>query len=512
MNTNATTHKKPPYGIIAILMAGAFVAILNSTVLNIALPSIIKDFKIDESVGQWLVTGYMLVNGIMIPTTAFLIQKYSIRKLFITAIGLFTLGTLIAGFSPVFSVLLLSRMVQASGSAIMMPVLMNFLLTSFPVEERGKAMGIFGLVMVFAPAIGPTLSGYIVEHYEWHTIFYIIAPISAIVLLFAIFKLKDKKDKVDIQIDKLSVILSTLGFGGLLYGFSSAGSKGWDSLHVYGTLIIGFVSLVTFILRQLKMPNPMLEFKIFKYPLFALSATISIVVNIALFSGMLLMPMYIQTVRGISPLESGLLLLPGAIIMGIMSPITGRLFDKYGARVLAVTGIFLTALTTYMFSNLTLTTSYTSLIFIYSLRMFGMSMVMMPVMTNGLNQLPGRLNPHGTAMNNTLSQVAGAIGSALMITIMSNRTETHAKELADEAMNSMNNATAQPSAEAIAAAQQEIANKAMLEGINDAFLISVGIVAVALILSFFMKRATPAEDFSLEKTTQSSATKKLAEN
>ncbi|WP_445488715.1 DHA2 family efflux MFS transporter permease subunit [Niallia sp. 03133] len=504
MVSHAENHTtKPSYGIIVILMAGAFVAILNSTLLNIALPSINKDFHIEASIGQWLVTGYMLVNGIMIPTTAFLIQKYSVRRLFITAMGLFTFGTIVAGASNLFSLLLAARMVQATGSAIMLPLLMNYLLTNFPVEKRGKAMGIFGLVMIFAPAIGPTMSGYIVEHYRWTMLFHVITPIAAFVLLVAIFKLKETKEIAAIRIDKLSLVLSSIGFGGLLYGFSSAGSKGWDKLEVYGTLIIGLLSLVLFIVRQLKIDNPMLEFRIFKYPLFALSASVSVIINITLFSGMLLMPMYVQTIRGISPLHSGLLLLPGAIIMGIMSPITGKLFDKYGARMLAITGISITAVTTYLFSNLSMTTSYTTLIIIYAFRMFGMSMVMMPVMTNGLNQVPVRLNPHGTAMNNTLQQVSGAIGSALMITIMSNRTKTHAKELAEEAMKSIGNAATQPSAETIAAAKKAIEMKAMLEGINDAFFISVGIVVVAILLSFFMKRAIPADETNQSAKTES---------
>lgn len=495
MNTNATSNeKKPPYGIIVILMAGAFVAFLNSTLLNIALPSISADFKIDASVGQWLITGYMLVNGIMIPTSAFLIQRYSTRRLFITAISLFAAGTLMAGIAHSFPVLLLSRMIQASGSSIMLPVLMNFLLTSFPVEKRGSAMGVFGLIMTFAPAIGPTLSGYIVEHYEWRMLFYVVSPIAILVLILAIFIIKDKKEKVDIHIDLLSVALSSLGFGGLLYGFSSAGTKGWSNIHVYGTLIVGAIALILFVLRQLKMTTPMLEFRIFKYPLFSLSAVITIVVNIALFSAMLLMPMYIQTVRGISPFHSGLLLLPGAIIMGIMSPITGRLFDKYGARTLALVGLSLTAITTYMFSQLSMTTTTTTLVLIYSLRMLGMSMVMMPIMTNGLNELPSRMNPHGTALNNTLSQVSGAIGSAVMITIMSQRTTAHGEELAAQAMKEMSNATTQPSPEAIATMQEQLGMQAMLEGINDAFLISVGIVIVALILAMFVKRAVPPKE------------------
>lgn len=223
-------------------MVGAFIAILNSTLLNIALPSIQIDLGIETSTVQWLTTGYMLVNGIMIPTTAFLIRKYSVRHLFLTAMLLFSIGTIVAGVAHVFPLLLGARMVQAAGSAIMMPLLMNVLLTSFPVEKRGSAMGLFGLVMMFAPAIGPTLSGWIIEHYDWRMLFHFITPLALLVLIFGFFKLKDHKEKVDISIDKISVILSSLGFGGLLYGFSSAGGKGWDSLEVYGTLIVGAIS------------------------------------------------------------------------------------------------------------------------------------------------------------------------------------------------------------------------------------------------------------------------------
>lgn len=477
------TTKKPPYGIIGILLIGAFISLLNETLLNIALPSIKNELGVTTSTVQWLTTGYMLVNGIMIPTTAFLIQRYSVRGLFLTAMALFTTGTVVAGVAPEFGVLLAARVIQASGAAIMMPLLMNVLLTSFPIEKRGGAMGIFGLVMIFAPAIGPTLSGWLIEHYDWRMLFHVVTPIAFVVLVLAFFLLKDQKEKVDIQLDKLSLILSVFGFGGLLYGFSSAGDKGWGSLEVYGTIIVGVIGLVLFITRQFKLEKPMLEFRIFKYPMFALSSAISIVITMALFSAMLLLPMYVQSARGISPLDSGLLLLPGALVMGIMSPITGKLFDKFGARVLAVIGLAITGVTTYMFSQLSLTTTYTELIILYTARMFGMSMVMMPIMTNGLNQLPQQFNPHGTAMNNTLQQVSGAIGSALLVTVMSNRTEFHAEELAKEAMS---NGAVAPTADL----QQQIRLQAMVEGINDSFLISSILIVVALVLSLFMKRVT----------------------
>ena len=237
--------------------------------------------------------------------------------------------------------------------------------------------------------------------------------------------------------------------------------------------------------------------------MFALSATITMVVNMALFSGMLLLPIYVQTIRGISPLEAGILMLPGALLMAVMSPITGKLFDKFGGRILAIIGLSITVITTYLFSQLTLETTYGHLMVLYSVRMFGMSMVMMPVSTNGLNQLPRRFYPHGTAMNNTLNQVSGAIGTALLVTVMSMRTETHATELAAEAMK---NATAQPTAAAMAEMEQQIQMQAMLAGINDSFFVATFIAAVALILAFFIKRATQAEDPLEEKQVKKKVT------
>jgi EmrB/QacA subfamily drug resistance transporter len=506
MEQSIKKTNRPPYGILAVLMIGAFITFLNNTLLNIALPSIMVDLDVDPSTVQWLTTGFMLINGIMIPTTAFLIQKYSVRRLFLTAMGLFAAGTIIASIAHSFPVLLTARMVQASGSAIMMPLLMNVMLVSFPVEKRGAAMGVFGLVLMGAPAIGPTLSGWIVEHYDWRMLFHFVTPIAIAVLLIGFFLLKDKKEKVDIRLDLFSLLLSSVGFGGLLYGFSSAGNKGWDSPQVYGTIIIGIISLVAFILRQFKLERPMLNFGIYKYPMFALSSAISMVIMMAMFSGMLLLPIYVQTIRGISPLDAGLMMLPGAVLMALMSPITGKIFDKYGGRILAIVGLILTTVTTYYFSRLTLDTSYTQLVILNTVRMFGMSMVMMPVSTNGLNQLPTRYYPHGTAMNNTAQQVSGAIGTAFLVTIMSNRTETYATEFAADAMK---NAVGQPTAEM----QQQIAMRAMLEGINDAFLVATLLAVIALVLAFFIKRAKQAEDILEVKIPENEkVTKLIVEN
>ncbi|MCR1835164.1 DHA2 family efflux MFS transporter permease subunit [Oceanobacillus caeni] len=511
MSQENTMHHKPPYGMIAILFIGAFVAILNETLLNVALPSIMTEFKVDATAVQWLTTGYMLINGILIPASAFFIQRFTNRGLFLTAMSLFTIGTILASISPTFGVLLAARMIQASGSAVMMPLLMNVMLVAFPVEKRGAAMGTFGLVMIVAPALGPTLSGWIVEHYSWRMLFDIVIPIAILSLVIGIFKLKNLTPQRAIKVDIFSLVLSSFGFGGLLYGFSSAGSDGWTNPFVYGSIIVGVISVIGLVLRQLRMDEPMLEFRVFKHSMFALSSAISIVLAIAMFSGMILLPIYVQTIRGFSPMEAGILMLPGALVMGFMSPITGRLFDKYGARTLGIIGLIITIVTTFYFSKLDMEISYTALMVLFAIRSLGMSMVMMPIMTNGLNQLPQKDYPHGTAMNNTLQQVSGAIGSALLITIMNKRSEAKAEVLMQDAMGSMD-PSAVTSKQEMADMKTQILNEAMLHGINFSFLVSTFIAILALILAFFIKRVgTDGEIIKKGKSNVSSESAPVTE-
>jgi EmrB/QacA subfamily drug resistance transporter len=484
-------HEKPPYGMLAILFVGAFIAFLNNTLLNVALPTIMDEFQVKPSAVQWLTTGYMLVNGILIPASAFFIQKFTNRRLFITAMSLFSLGTLVAVIAPTFGLLVVARMIQASGSAMMMPLLMNIMLVAFPVERRGSAMGLFGLVMFTAPAIGPTLSGYIIEHYSWRTLFGIVLPFAVFTLVYAIFKLRNITPNRDVKIDLFSLVLSSIGFGGLLYGFSSAGERGWTDPIVYGTILIGAVALTSFIVRQIRMDEPMLDFKIYKHPMFALSSAISVVLSIAMFSAMILTPLYVQSVRGISPFHAGILMLPGAVLMGIMSPITGRLFDKYGARTMAILGLLITIITTFYLSKLGMNSGYYYIMMLYTVRMLGISLVMMPVMTNGLNQLPMVSNPHGTAMNSTLQQVSGAIGSAVLLTIMTTRMESAGVELFAEAKASGN---VPSTAEGLTALKDQLETQSMLDGINFAFFVSTIVAAGALVLTFFIKRVTPPKN------------------
>ncbi|MEK3733450.1 MULTISPECIES: DHA2 family efflux MFS transporter permease subunit [Paenibacillus] len=487
MSTPIAAHKgenikKGP--IIAALMIGAFVAILNQTLMNVALPSIMTSLDIKPTIAQWLTTGFMLVNGVLIPVTAFLIARFSTRQLFITAMSVFSLGTLICAISPNFGFLLTGRLVQAAGAGIIMPLMTVVFLNIFPVENRGKAMGMMGIAMIFAPAIGPTLSGYIVEHSTWRVLFYMILPFSIIATLIGVFFLKNVTEVSRPKLDTLSIILSTIGFGGLLYGFSDAGNNGWSSTTVIATLTAGVIGLVLFVWRQMTVKVPMLEFRIFKYNMFTLTTLINVIVTMAMFAGMILLPIYLQQIRGFTPVESGLLMLPGAILMGIMSPITGAIFDKVGAKWLAVAGLLITAITTWEFSNLTETLSYGHIMMIYTARMFGMSLLMMPIQTAGLNALPQSMNAHGTAMSNTLRMVSGSIGTAILVTIMATQAESRGAAMVQSGQfNPQNQAD-----------MLQVAHESTIYGINYAFVIATWITVVSLLLAFFIKKTTPAEE------------------
>ena len=498
--------------IIATMMLGAFVAILNQTLLNVAIPHIMNDFGVSASTVQWLSTGYMLTNGIVIPITAFLTARLGTRKLFIFAIFSFTVGSVICSLSTSFSLLMLGRIVQAAGAGIIMPLLMTVFLTIYPPDKRGAAMGIMGVAMLFAPALGPTLSGWIIGHYSWRVLFDIVIPFGILSIIMSIAWMVDVIEITKPKFDTAGFIFSTIGLGFLLYGFSEAGNNGWDSTDVRVSLLIGVIGLISFIWRELTTDQPMLELRVFKYDIFALTTVIGMVINMAMFAAMILLPIYLQNIRAYSALDSGLLMLPGAIVMAVMMPISGKLFDKIGARWLAVFGLIITVITTWQFTKLTMSTSYGYIMLLYVMRMFGMSFLSMTVQTEGMNQLPLRLAGHGTSASNTARTVAGSLGTAFLVTVMTNRSDFHSANFAN-VVTSANPYLANKLTElghGIASAagipvQQgqilatstiygETVKQATISGINDAFVVATGIAIVALILAFFIKRAKPSAE------------------
>lgn len=459
--------------LVAVLLIGTFCTVLNQTLLTTAFPTLMKAFDISASSVQWLTTGFLLVNGIMIPISAWLINKFSSKRLYITAMIIFLIGTITCFVAPNFSTLLIGRLVQAAGVGISMPLLQNIMLSIFPPEKRGAAMGMAGVVIGLAPALGPTLSGWIIDNYTWRDLFGMVIPIVVLVLVLAAFLMKSVIQLSNPSIDVLSAFLSTAGFGSLLYGFSSVGNDGWGSVKVISFLVVGIVVIGLFVWRQLHLEHPFLELRVFKSPVFTIAAILSGVVNMAMVGAEMVLPLYIQNIRGESAFHSGLMLLPGALVMGLMMPITGAIFDKHGAKRLAIGGMLILTAATLPFAFLTKDTPVTMIVILYAIRMFGISMVMMPVTTSGMNALPMNLISHGTAVNNTFRQVASSIGTAILISVLTNVTKDNLpkasllKELPltykDQAIN------------------------ATLSGYHAAFYVAVIFSIIGFFITFFLK-------------------------
>lgn len=493
--------------ILAAMLFGMFIAILNQTLLNVALPKINTEFNISASTGQWLMTGFMLVNGILIPISAFLFNKYSYRKLFIIGLTLFTLGSLVCAISFNFPIMMSGRVLQAIGAGILMPLGSNVIVTIFPPEKRGVAMGTMGIAMILAPAIGPTLSGYIVQNYDWNVMFYGMFFIGIIAIVIGLFWFKLYQSTTNPKADIPGIIYSTIGFGSLLYGFSEAGNKGWGSTEIVTIFIVGTVFIIFFILRELRMKAPMLSLEVLKYPTYTLTTVINMIVMMSLYGGMILLPLYLQNLRGFSALDSGLLLLPGALVMGALGPVAGKLLDTIGIKPLAIFGIGIMTYATWELSKLNMDTTYLHIMWIYIVRSFGMAFVMMPIMTAGMNALPPRLISHGNAFVNTMRQLAGSIGTAILVTVMTTQQTNHLSAFSEELdktnpviQDHMRELAQQYGGESAAMKLllEHVNKLASVEGVNDAFIVATIISAIALILSLFLQGKKKAQ-LSAEK-------------
>ena len=461
---------------LIIMVFGTFVTVLNQTVVTPAQPSIMTEMAIDASTVQWLTTGFTLVNAIMIPVTAYLTDKHSTKVLYIISMGIFAIGSLLAGIAPNFPILLVGRLLQAAGAGILMPMVMTVLMLTFPVERRGSAMGIFGIVIAFAPAIGPSVAGLVIDSFGWRILFYAIALLIAIVILISFFALKKAEPlNPSAHLDKLSVVLSTIGFGALLYGFSTIGSVGINLFDGAITLV-GVVVLILFFRRQVKMEQPMLNVRVLKNRRFLIGTVIGMIVQASLLAAGVLMPIYLQSYMGYSATVSGLVLMPGAILMGIMNPFAGRLFDKYGPRVLSIVGLIILTISTLGFATLSSSTDVVWLTIIYTIRMFSLSLVNMPITTWAMNALDNKVLNHGTSVNNTLRQVSGSLGTALLVSVDMFVSSTASGSMAPV--------------------------EAGILGINAAFMTAVVLSAIALLLTILFVKNTPKKAEEVDPDNQ----------
>lgn len=458
--------------VIALLVVAAFVVILNETTMSVALTDIVADLGITVATGQWLTTGFLLTMAVVIPLTGFLLERFPLRTVFFTAMSLFAAGTLIAALAPDFGFLLAGRIVQASGTAIMMPLLFTTVLNIVPPSHRGRMMGTITVVIAVAPAIGPTVSGLILSTLTWHAIFWVMLPIALIAIaLGAVWVKNVTETRADARFDVLSVPLSALGFGGLIYAFSAIGesASGHAPIPVAIPLAVGAVALVLFVLRQLhlqKTDSALLDLRTFQTRTFSLAVVLVVVVFAALFGSIVLLPIYLQQVLGLDVLGIGLMLLPGGILMGVMAPFVGNAFDRFGPTPLVIPGMIIAAAALWGMTLFDVNTGVTFVIAVHLALNLGLGLTFTPLLTSALGSLPRRFYPYGSATVGTLQQVAGAAGTALFVTIM---TVTTAARMAD--------------------GSDEVLAKA--DGVHAAFVVGAIVATAAVGLALFVRK--PAE-------------------
>ncbi|MEH7306802.1 DHA2 family efflux MFS transporter permease subunit [Neobacillus drentensis] len=449
---------------MAALLVAGFVGLFSETALNIALGQLSQIFQVNATTIQWLATAYFLTLGILVPVSGILMQKFTTRQMFITAVSLTIIGTILAAAAPSFAILLAGRIIQAAGLAINLPLTQNVIFTIFPPNKRGGAMGIMGLVMLAGPALGPTLAGLILDTLSWHWIFWVTIPFLLFSLIFGLAYLPNVNEIRKVSIDGISVILSTIGFGGVVYGVSMAGEFGWTSTSVIGSIIIGAVALLTFAIRQTKMDNPMLNLKAFHYPLFVLGVVMSFITFFNMLSMLVILPMYMQMALFIAAFTTGLILLPGSLLNCILAPTIGRLFDKYGPKAVITPGTILVAIGYAIYAQFGTDTALWVIVVTHIVMMLGIGAVLASVQTNTLNSLPKQYYPDGIALTQTIQQVAGAVGIAVMVSILSAKQTSHSAAVVNEP------------AQAAAA------------GSSLVFTISLLLAVVNVVLSLFIKK------------------------
>ncbi|KAA0959215.1 multidrug efflux MFS transporter [Planococcus sp. ANT_H30] len=410
-------HVKRPKLIAAILMLGSFIGLFGETALNMALTNIMEDFSISASTAQWLTTGYLLVLAVLVPLSAYLVRWFTTRQLIVSALVISSLGATLAAVAPSFSILLAGRLIQAIGTGIFLPLMFSVVLMIFPIQKRGSVMGIVGLVLTSGPALGPTLSGLIIQVSSWHYIFWVMIALNGFLLLGAL-TIENVSTISKPKIDVASLVLSTIAFGGIIYSLAALAETSLTAPLVFGPLTAGFIALLLFILRQLKMSQPMIDLRVFNYSMFSLGTLLMVATLFVILSVSILIPIYLKSVLAYSSIAAGLLMLPANLLNILMAPIVGSSFDRVGARLYTRVGFaFMTVAAIAFIVILSATTPVWQIIAALCVLYLGISMAIMPAQTHAMNQLPPNLYADGSAAMNTLTQVAGAAGTAIAITL-----------------------------------------------------------------------------------------------
>ncbi len=407
---------KQQTAMVVVLLLGAVLVVLNQTLLSPALPTIMTDMHVDATTVQWLTSGYALVEAIIIPLNAYFMGRFRTRQLFIGGLIVFAAGTIVAAFAPMFWVILLGRCMQACATGIIMPMVFTLILLVFPREKRGSAMGIVGLVIAFAPAVGPSLSGVLVDSVGWRALFAIVALTAICVIIAAKKALSDQGPFDPATFDKPSVVILSVGMVGLLYGLSSFASSE-NILIPLVLMIVGIVFMALFVKRQLKLDVPLLKVDVLKARRFRIISCIVPFLQAMLVGSGVIFPIYIQQALGYSATISGLTMLPGAVLGALCGLLAGRFFDKHGVRIIAILGGCVLALSGVGMVSLSMESSIIFVTVVSMLLTIGLQLLTTPLNTWGVNSLDNRVMQHGNALLNTLNQVGASFGTALIMSL-----------------------------------------------------------------------------------------------
>jgi len=488
-----------------VLVLGTFMAMLDSSIVNVAVPRLMTIFQVTPAEIQWVMTIYLLVGGVVIPVTGYLGDRFGYKTLYISALGLFTVASLLCGLAWSNDALVVGRALQAVGGGMLMPVSMAIIYQLVPREKMGTALGLWGIAMTVAPAVGPTLGGYLVEYWSWHLIFFINLPIGALTLALARLALPETEKRSGLRFDLPGFILSAAACFTLLLALSEGQNHGWGSQYIVTLLVFSGFALVLFVLWELITPQPLLDVRLFRNGVLAASVICSSMGLIALFCGVFLIPIFTQAVQGYTAMQTGLIMMPAALASGMVMPITGRLFDRYGAAVLAVAGLLILVVTTYLLNNLTIHSTNREIQLLLIFRGFGIGLCMMPMTTAGMNTVPQALVGRASAMTNVIRQISASFGIALMTYVMTSRSVYHTATLAENV--SYTNAAAVQGlqmverglmaggADAVAAkggalalAMGAVQQQSFVLAINDSFIVCTALIILVIPFAFFLTR------------------------
>ncbi|MBV7273219.1 DHA2 family efflux MFS transporter permease subunit [Clostridium thailandense] len=501
---------------LCVVIIGTFMSILDSSIVNIALPKMMAVFGVPLDDIKWVLTSYTLALGAIIPLTGYLQEIFGGKRIYMFALAMFTLGSLLCGFAWSNTSMIVFRVIQAIGGGMIMPVGMSIIYQVFPREKIGLALGFWGIAAMAAPATGPTLGGYIIEKMDWRLIFNVNVPIGIIGVILAGILLKGEERKPFKSFDIIGFLSSTVGIVSILYVLGEGSSIDWGKIQNPMLMTLGCLSLVLFVVNELTHPEPLLDLKIFKLFDFSISQIITSVLNFALMGGIYILPLFLQNVRGYTAMETGLIMLPGALVMGIMMPISGNLFDKIGAKALVVPGLIILAISSYELGTaINMNSSKETIIFINCIRSVGIGLSMMPISTVGMNAVPPHLVGKASALSNTIRQIAGSLSITVISTIMESKTDYNYLKLAEQITNYnktstdtislltkayMHTGLSQGTAQGTAISQlvRMIQGQATVDAMGYSVSVTALVVFLAIILTLLMKNKPTIKDKNKE--------------